>query len=141
MLVKKEDIHDIIPQRDPITLIHRLIKQEETFTTCEFDVEEGHLFVKNNSLSPAGLVENIAQTAAGRMGYHYMLKNEKPPVGFIGAVSKLEIHDRPKVGEVVTTTVTVKSEVFNITLIVGESFVGDKKMAQCEMKIVINEEA
>ena len=141
MLVNRDKIHDIIPQRDPITMIHRLMEQEETYTVCEYDVEEGELFVENGSLKPAGLVENIAQTAAGRMGYHYMLKNEKPPVGFIGAVSKLEIHDRPKLGEVVRTKVTVKSEVFNITLIVGESFVGDRKLANCEMKIVINEEA
>jgi len=141
MLVNREQIHDIIPQRDPITLIHRLKEQEEQFTVCEFDVEEGHLFVENGSLKPAGLVENIAQTAAGRMGYHYMQKNEKPPVGFIGAVSKLEIHDRPTVGETVTTKVSIKSEVFNITLITGESFVGDRKLANCEMKIVINEEA
>lgn len=141
MLVKKEEIHKIIPQRDPITLIHRLLEQQQDYSIAEFDVEENHLFVQDGALSPSGLVENIAQTAAGRMGYHYMQKNEEPPVGFIGAVSKLEILNRPKVGDTVRTKVTVKNEVFNITLIQGESFVGEQKLAQCEMKIVINEEA
>lgn len=141
MLVNRDKIHDIIPQRDPITMIHRLMEQEETFTVCEYDVEEGELFVENGILKSAGLVENIAQTAAGRMGYHYMLKNEEPPVGFIGAVSRLEIHNHPKVNETIRTVVTVKSQVFNITLISAESFVGEQKLANCEMKIVINEEA
>lgn len=138
-LVAKEKIETIIPQRNPIIMIDELVEQTAEQTVCALEVRADNLFVELNELQAPGIVENIAQSAAARAGYHYWLKNEKPPIGFIGAISKLVIHHTPAVGSKLRTIITPKSEVFNITLVAAESYVGNQKVAECEMKIVINE--
>ena len=120
-------------------MIDTLEVQTEALTQCTLEVRADNIFVEQNRFQAPGLVENIAQSAAARAGYHYLLREEEPPIGFIGAISKLMIHDTPAVGQVITTHIIPKSEVFNITLIRAESYVGDHMVAECEMKIVINE--
>ena len=138
-LVAKSDIESLIPQRKPIVMIDELLEQKEEYSRSSFTIEAGNMFVEEGCFQAAGLVENIAQTAAARAGYHYMMQKTEPPIGFIGAVTKLKIHNTPAVGTVIETVVTQKSEVFNITLIEGKTFVGDDCIAECQMKIVINE--
>ena len=138
-LVTKEKITSIIPQRSPIIMIDTLEVQQEDLTQCSFEVRSDNIFIEHEQLQAPGLIENIAQSAAARAGYHYLLKQEEPPIGFIGAISKLIIHQTPRIGKVIQTHIIPKSEVFNITLVRAESFVEGQLVAECEMKIVINE--
>lgn len=139
MLVDKENITDLLPQRPPILMVDVLMEQDELQTTTHFEVLDMNLFIRDHELQESGIIENIAQTAAARAGYYYKMHNETPPLGFIGAVSKVKINRYPKVGEVLRTRVEMKSEVFNITLIKGFTYVGDEQLAECEMKIVIDD--
>ena len=83
----------------------------------------------------------MAQTAAAKAGYEAKKQNAEPFLGFIGAIKDLKIFALPKVGNVLTTTVTVKMDVMGITLIGAASLCGDTKIAECEMKIVIQKTA
>lgn len=140
-LVNNENILSLIPQRDPFILIDDLIERTEEVSTSSFQVKEGHLLVENGRLSAEGLIENIAQTAAAGVGYEYQyVKKTKPPIGYIGAVSKLEINETPPVGSMIKTTVEVTNKIMNVTIISGSVFLQDKLLAKCEMKIFINEE-
>jgi len=141
MLIEKKDIESLVPQRSPILMIDELIEQDEHKTVTHFKVLENNLFIRNDEMEEAGIIENIAQSAAARAGYYYQQQNATPPLGFIGAVSKVKISRYPKVGEQLRTLIEMKSEVFNITLIKGSSFVGDEQIAECEMKIVIDDQA
>jgi hypothetical protein len=119
-------------------MVHELSHVDETKTITHFDVKADDLFVENDVFLEAGLVENIAQTAAVRAGYHYRnLHQEEVPVGYIGGLKKLQITHLPKVGDKITTKVEVVNEVFDITLIQAKSFVGEQLLASCEMKIII----
>ena len=139
MLVEKENITDLLPQRPPILMIDSLLYQDDQRTETVFEILDTTMFVRDGEMQEGGIIENIAQTAAARAGYYYKMHNEIPPLGFIGAVSKVRISKYPKVGDRVKTVVEMKSEVFNITLIKGYTFLGDEQIAECEMKIVIDD--
>ncbi len=136
-LVIKENITEYIPQKHPIVLIDTLESCEGTTTRTTFKVEADHLFVRDNRLKEPGVVENIAQTAAAKAGYEVKKLGKEPLLGFIGAVKDLVIYDLPKVGEVLETTVTIKTEVMGVTIIEGISKCSGRTIASCEMKIFI----
>lgn len=141
MLVDKENITDLLPQRAPILMVDTLEEwdKETRETKTSFVVEESNMFVKDGKLQEGGVIENIAQTAAAGAGYYYKINNETPPLGFIGAVSKVKINRYPNVGEKLHTTVAIKNEVFTVTLVTAYSEVNGERIAECEMKIVIDD--
>lgn len=136
-LVSKPQITEYIPQKHPIVMIDTIEKFDDKSIETTFKVEAENIFVSDSCLQEPGIVENIAQTAAARAGYEVKLRGIEPLVGFIGAVKDLEIDYLPKVGETIVTRIEIKMEVMGVTLINGESFCGDKKVASCEMKIFL----
>ena len=95
----------------------------------------------NGTLSASGMMENIAQTCAARLGYinKYILKNNRILVGYIGAINNLTILREPRVGEVIVTTVQVLEQIMGMTLIQGTIKAGDEVLAEGTMKIAIAE--
>jgi hypothetical protein len=94
--------------------------------------------VENGCLSEAGLIENIAQTAAARIGY-ICLQEEKPvPLGYIGSIHQIIIHALPKINDEIKTEVYIKNQIFNVTVVEGRIHSDDKLLAQCEMKIFVS---
>jgi len=146
MLVSREDVIKFIPQRPPIVVVHGLTKHSENASTSVFNVEENHLFVRGGKFLESGLMENIAQTTALRSGYHFskMVKEgeeeTKPPIGFIGALKNFNIHELPNVGVQLETTVSVMHEVMGMQVVEGKVLVGEKLIADCEMKIFLSNE-
>lgn len=138
-LVSAENITRYIPQKAPIVMVGDLLSNDESQTVSQMVIDASNIFCEGGIFTEPGLIENIAQTAALRMGYSASQQDEgkEPPKGFIGAISKLNIHHFPKVGETLTTTVDVKNDIFGIILIQGTSKVGDQLMAECEMKIFV----
>jgi len=137
LLVAKEHITEYIPQAHPIVMIDTLNYCEGDTTKTTFKIEEGNIFVKNGILHEPGIIENIAQTAAAKAGYEVKKHGADPLLGFIGAVKDLKIHAFPKVGDVLETTVIIKTEIMGVTLIEGSSVCNGIKIAECEMKIFI----
>ena len=60
-------------------------------------------------------------------------------IGFIGAIRNLQIFEQPKVGEMITTTVDVKEEVFGMTLASAKIMIGHRTLVETEIKIAIKE--
>ena len=58
-------------------------------------------------------------------------------LGFIGAVTKLELFNLPVVNSMITTKAYVTYQFQNVFLVKGENYCNDKKLLECEMKIVI----
>ena len=146
MLVNRQDVLKYIPQRNPIVVVHGLTDHSENQSTSIFNVEEGHLFVRDGKLLPSGLMENIAQTAALRSGYHFAKLAEadgemkEPPIGFIGALKNFVVNDLPSVGSVLYTTVKMTHEVMGMQVVEGAVMCGKNVIASCEMKIFLSQE-
>lgn len=135
------DIHELLPQQEPFVMIGSLVHFDKTLTITETEVRQDNIFVDEGNFSASGLMENIAQTFAARIGFvnKYILK-KGIQLGFIGAVRNFEVLELPKVGDVITTRVEVKEEVFGMTLADAIITCGEKVLVTSEMKIAVKEQ-
>ena len=92
----------------------------------------------NGEFSEAGLMENIAQTAAARAGYLAIKQKIPVTVGYIGMVKNLEIFELPKINDELVTEVKIENQVLDMTVISGTVRRNGKVMAQCEMNIIVS---
>ena len=128
---------DILPQRPPFVMIDNLIRYDERIAATRLEVKESTMFVYDGELSAAGMIENMAQTCAARLGYYNLISGLPVKIGYIGAISGLHISRTPKVGEILETEICVEEEVFGVTLVNGKSRIADQTVMEARMKIVI----
>ena len=135
------DIHELIPQQEPFVMVSRLVHLDDVRTICEMDIQADNIFVEDGHLNASGMIENIAQTCAARIGYvnKFILK-KAVQIGFIGAIRNLEVTDLPEVGQQITTIVDVIEEVFGMTLASAVIKQGNRTLATTEMKIAVKEQ-
>ncbi len=136
----KKDIELYIPQRAPMVMITEIVSVDERSIVTSLQIETGNIFCSGGYLREPGLIENIAQTAAARIGYICEKEKKKVPLGFIGAIKRLVIHQVPAAGETIITTVTIEHEVMNATIITGAVRCNSELLAECEMNIFLQEE-
>ena len=79
----------------------------------------------------------MAQTVALHTGYQYFLKNEPAPIGYIGAIKKVEIMEFPKVNDSLKTTVFIVHEIMGFTIVKSQVACNGKIIARSEMKTVL----
>ena len=139
MIFPVEDIAGLIPQKAPFVMVSSLIAVTETTARSSFEISNDNVFVKDGIFQEAGLMENIAQTAALRAGY--ISKTEDKPVsrGYIGAVKDFEIFHLPKAGDVLETEISIEEQVFNMTIISGKVWLKDVLIASCKLNVFTEE--
>jgi predicted hotdog family 3-hydroxylacyl-ACP dehydratase len=137
MIVSKEHIQPLIPQRKPFVMIDALLHSDEKRTKTTFQIRQENIFVEDGLFREAGLLENIAQTAAARVGYVVQKEKKPAPMGYIGAVKNFEVFDLPRVNEELETEITITNQIFDITVITGSITCNQRLIARCEMKIFI----
>lgn len=132
------DIDSIVLQQPPFRFVHRLdsFSKEESIIT--FTPGDGNLLMENGCLSAAGLIEHMAQANAARIGYYcvYILK-APVDIGYIGQVKVFILHRLPWAGERLTTTVTLKYEVFKVSLCDVVVRSGEEVLASATLKTAI----
>ena len=140
--LRKIDIRSLLPQRDPFVAVDRLVHYDDREVVTETLVKADSLFTEDGHLTAAGLMENIAQTCAARIGFRtlYVLGLDKVDIGVIGALRNMEIHTLPLAGQTLTTRVTVKEEAFGITLVEASVTSEGRTLAEGEMKIALKNE-
>jgi len=122
-------------------MIDTLVMADEKTAVTQFTVREGHLFVDDAFFSEAGLIENMAQTAAAGTGYHAVQHQKPAPVGFIGAIKNFEVTRLPKAGDTIRTTTEVLHTVMNATIVQAVIHLNSKKIAEAEFKIFLEHQA
>ncbi len=134
------EVHELLPQQEPFVMIDRLVGFDATTTVTETDVRPDRFFIENGHWTAAGLVENIAQTCAARIGYvnKYILKRGIE-IGYIGAVSGLRILETPAVGTMLTTRVVVMEQVLGMTLAKAQITCQERLIAETQMKIAVHQ--
>jgi len=130
---------ELIPQREPFVLVDEIVEVSESSTVTSFSFDESHILCSNGHLIEAGVVENIAQSAAAGAGYHFVSKGRDIPIGFIGSVDKLVINFLPRIGDIIKTEINIDHKVMNVTLVSCISKVNGEVAATCKMKIFIIE--
>lgn len=132
------DILELLPQKEPFVMISRLVIFDDVRTVTETDIKNDNIFVENGYFTASGLIENIAQTCAARVGFvnKFILK-ETIQIGVIGAIRNMEIKELPKAGQTITTVVDVKEDVFGMTLASAIVQCDHCTLASTEIKIAI----
>jgi predicted hotdog family 3-hydroxylacyl-ACP dehydratase len=138
MQLASQNILELIPQAQPFVMVGQLTYQDETISCSTFTIAADNCMVYNGLFSEGGLMENIAQTAAARVGY--IAKQENKPVagGYIGAVKDFEVFFLPQVGNDITTEIKIENQVFNVSVITGRVWCNNELAARCEMKVFLN---
>ena len=137
---KSIDILKLLPQQPPFIMVDNLLYFDQLTTITCLTVSQNNIFVDNGMFTSSGLIENIAQTCAVRMGYiNQFIYKENVKLGFIGSIRNLEIYRNPIVGETLTTTIKIVEEVFQMTLVQAEIRINDETIVTAEMKIALSD--
>ena len=132
------DIHTILPQQEPFVMVGKLVHFELLTSTTETMIKEDNLFVENGFFTPCGIMENMAQTCASRIGFYnkYILEKEVQ-IGYIGAIRDFVNPGRARAGSLITTTVDVMDEVFGMTLAAGTVRCKDEVIATAQIVLAV----
>lgn len=132
------DVHALLPQQEPFVMISGLHHFDMSTVISWLHISADNLFVSRGTFMASGLIENIAQTCASRIGYinKYILRKEIQ-IGFIGAIRNMEIQCLPKVGDTITTEISLREEAFGIILAKATVTSEDRTLATTEIKIAI----
>lgn len=129
----------LIPQRPPFVMVDRMLSCDKKNAVTEFLVREDNILLDDMQLSPAGIIENMAQSCAARMGYVNMMKGESIKIGYIGDVRDCVIQRLPKCHELIQTHIQIVEEVFHLTLAYVHLEIDGETIASSRMKIALTD--
>lgn len=140
--LRQIDIHTLLPQQEPFVMVGSLTHYDDENVETETTIRPDNIFVDNGEFSSAGMIENIAQTCAARIGYvnKYILK-KGVQIGVIGNVRKLKITGHPKAGSTITTHVQILEEIMGVTLAMATITCGDELLAKSQIKLAVKEQS
>jgi len=133
-------VDEIIPQKEPFVFVDKVIDFSKTEISTTFEIKYDNVFVENNKLQEAGLIENVAQTAAALEGCNAKLNNTIVKIGFIGSVKKLEVNRAPKVGEILVTKLKIITNAIGVNVAEGEVCCNKELLAKCIINIFLKED-
>ncbi len=134
------DLHTLLPQQEPFFMVDKLVAVSPTGAVTETIVQKSNIFVEEGRLQAPGVLENMAQTQAARLGFlnKYILHKDIQ-TGVIGAIKKAEFARLPAIGETLTTEVEIVGEAFGMLLSEVKSFTERGLVATAEMKIAVKD--
>ena len=133
-----EDILSLIPQKPPFVMVDELLFSDDDHAKTSFKVTADNVLVFNGAFSEAGLMENMAQTAAAGEGNLARIEDRPITVGYIGAVKNLEIFDLPKIDDELITETKIETRLLDVAIVTGKVWRNEELIAQCEMKVFTN---
>jgi len=139
MKVVDYNITELIPQRAPFIMVGSVISNSSSSIVTEFTADSDNIFSEDGEFIEAGLIENIAQSAAAMEGCIAKENNQTVRLGFIGSVKSLKIYRNAQIGEKLITSVEVINQVIGVNIIKGEVRSNDELLAECEMNIFLQE--
>lgn len=138
----KVEIDGILPQRPPFVMLSRLVSFDFQKTVTEFDIPGDCLFLDDDgrSLLPEGIIENIAQTCAARIGFMNKYIYHRPiNIGYIAVVNDFTLSSKPQAGQRIRTVIEVTDSIMNMTVVNATVSAGDESLAQGRMNVIVDE--
>jgi predicted hotdog family 3-hydroxylacyl-ACP dehydratase len=132
---------EYLPHRPPFLLIDELVVMDQDNFSSRTN-PEGKLYLTRNGIpEDTFLIENIAQTCAAAFGMLARESKGEPQIGYIGAVTRLQVHHTLTSVKEIRTSIRVLQRFGTITLVEGvcHNHLGEQ-LLNCEMKIVLASE-
>ena len=83
------------------------------------------------------MIEHQAQSVALHTGYKFYLLGKEAPTGYIGAIKTFEAYTLPKLGDTLTSEVSIINEMMGVTLVDIVTKLNDEVIAKSQMKTVV----
>lgn len=137
--MEKCSIEELLPQQPPFMMVDSLTQYEDECAETSFVIRDDNVMVQNGVLTTSGLMENVAQTSAARIGYYYKYVLRKPvKMGYIGAVRSMKVMRNPAVGETIHTHISVIAEAFGMVAFAASIYdASGAEIARADMKTAI----
>ncbi len=133
-------IADLLPQRKPFVMVSSLLSCSYKRTVTRFLIQEDNVFAEDGKLVPEGLVENIAQTCAARIGFINKYILHKPvSVGYVCALKDFKVLEAPAVGETIETEINLKGEFGTMLMVDAVTRSEGNMVAEGSMVIALDE--
>ena len=143
-----KDIEQLIPQRNPFVMVDEFEAGEAPTTadsltgaTCTTSLsvrKDNYFMLPGDEMSASGLIEHIAQSASALAGHVATQQGAvRPPVGMIAEVKHFLCQRRPRLHDLITTTVTMGFSFGPMTLCHGKSCIGDDTICEVDLKIFV----
>ena len=135
------NIHNFLPHRQPMLMTDYILELTPETVITSFEIKADNIFVFNQELVEAGLIENVAQTCSSIFGQSFFQNPdvETKVIGFITNIKKIEIFALPKVGDNIISKAFMISQYENICNIFCETFINDKLLIRAEVNLFIQE--
>jgi len=132
-----DDIKSLIPQREPIIMLDKVVAYSENFIETLFYIKNDSVFIEDDCFQPSGIIENIAQSAAAKLGVEQKKCKQKISLGYVAAIKNLDIFFLPQIKNTLRTTINITHRMNNIIVLRGNSFLENDAIAKCELKVFI----
>lgn len=134
--VSGEALIRLIPQKPPFVFISSLDSVSENTCTTTFIFDKDHALCDDGTLSAAGVLEHIAQSAGCKSGYENFVSGKKGSLGFIGEIRDFVCSRLPHAGETLTTFINREAIVYGVvSIIIGKVSIGEEEIASCRIKV------
>ena len=138
-------IQHFLPHQEPMLLVDYIYELNAEEVTTHFLIHKEHIFVAENQLQEAGLIENAAQTCSCILGQKFYDTDEDhqhpKAVGYISSIKTFQINSLPQVDEILITKAILISknsmQDFDMCTLKVESFVHDKLIAFGEINLIL----
>lgn len=111
----------LVPHREPMLLIDRLVSCSGEGGTVEANVRADNPFIgPSGELEPLAAVELLAQAFAACKGYADLASRSGPGKGFLVGVRKVATYSAVRVGDVLSVSVAAKGEFDGFAVVEGE---------------------
>ncbi|MDC8105692.1 ABC transporter permease [Chryseobacterium sp. PTM-20240506] len=142
MKIKEDNIiniHNFLPHREPMLMVDYILELTEENVITSFLITADNIFVHNNELVEAGLIENSAQTCSSIVGQSFFEgpEIETKVIGFITNIKKIEVFSLPKVGDTIISKASLISKYENICNIFCETFNNNELLIRAEINLFI----
>ena len=131
-------VNELLPQQPPFVMVDALTHYEEKIVISKTTVRASNIYVDNGTMQCYGLIENIAQTCAARIGYinKYILRRGIQ-IGYIGSLKNLTIESLPQIGDVITTEIQIQDEILDMILATAIVRKDNQTLASTDLKIAL----
>ncbi|WP_223608994.1 ABC transporter permease [Chryseobacterium sp. OSA05B] len=135
------NIHNFLPHREPMLMADYILELTKEKVVTSFEIKEDNVFVHNNELAEAGLIENLAQTCSSILGQSFFENPEADTkvIGFITNIKKIELFGLPKTGDKIISKASLISQYENVCNIFCETFNNEELLIRAEINLFIQE--
>ncbi len=142
------DITNFLPHRKPFLMVDHVLSIGNEHVVTSFHIKPDCIFIENNALNEAGMIENAAQTCSSIVGKSYFDDSDtrgegNKLIGFISAIKNVTVMACPSVGTTIETRAELKSRFdaddYSISTLECKIFLNDEELLSCMMNLFIQE--